>query len=153
MNDRDFVKAFEACTIAKTDFHHADHVRLAWIYLREGSLIEAIARFSMSLQRFAAHHGVPGLYHETITWAYLLLIHERMQREDSPQDWPAFRESNADLCITRPSILDCYYTPATLKSATARRTFVLPDAFAATKRTGPGDAAPDCDTLNTQADS
>jgi hypothetical protein len=35
MNDRDFVDAFENCAIASHDFHHADHVRLAWIYLRE----------------------------------------------------------------------------------------------------------------------
>jgi hypothetical protein len=70
MNDREFVDAFEACAIANRNFHHADHVRLAWIYLREHPLIEAIERFTTSLQRFAAHHGVPGVYHETITRAY-----------------------------------------------------------------------------------
>ena len=46
-----------------------------------------------SLRRFAAHHRVPGLYHETITWAYLLLIRERMQRDGAPQDWPSFRDA------------------------------------------------------------
>ena len=59
MNDHEFVDAFEACAIAGADFHHADHVRLAWIYLREHPLIEAIERFTTSLQRFARHHGVP----------------------------------------------------------------------------------------------
>ncbi len=87
MNDSEFVAAFEACAIAKTDFHHADHVRLAWIYLRGHPLIEAIQRFTTSLQRFSAHHGIPALYHETITWAYLLLIHERMQRMGAQPDW------------------------------------------------------------------
>lgn len=128
MNERDFVAAFEACAIAPEDFHHADHVRLAWIYLGEHPLLEAIERFTTSLQRFARHHGVPGLYHETITWAYLLLIHERMQRDGAPKDWESFRAANPDLFARKPSILDRYYAPGTLSSDLARRVFVLPDA-------------------------
>jgi hypothetical protein len=128
MNDHDFVDAFEACAIAATDFHHADHVRLGWIYLRAHPLIEAIERFTTSLQRFASHHGVPGLYHETITWAYLLLIHERMQRKDVQKDWEFFRAANPDLFDRRPSILERYYAPETLNSDLARRIFILPDA-------------------------
>src|SRR5258708_11865263 len=130
MNDRDFVVAFEKCAIPNDAFRHADHVRLAWIYLREHRLIEAIARFTTSLQRFAAHHGVPGRYHETITWAYLLLIHERMQRDGAPRDWESFRVANGDLFGWEPSILEGYYAPGTLKSDLARRIFVLPDAGA-----------------------
>ena len=124
MNDAEFVAAFEACTIANTDFHHADHIRLAWIYLREHPLLAAIDRFSSSLRRFAAHHGVPGLYHETITWAYLLLIHERMNGESAFDD---FRAANPDLFTWKPSVLDRYYRTETLASDLARRVFVLPD--------------------------
>jgi hypothetical protein len=125
MNDREFVDAFEACTIANTDFHHADHVRLAWIYLREHTLLEAIERFTTSLQRFAAHHGVPGLYHATITWAYLLLIHERMNGEP---DFAAFRDANPELFAWKPSVLGRYYRPGTLGTERARQVFLLPDA-------------------------
>jgi len=127
MNERDFVAAFEACTIAAGDFHHADHVRLAWIYLHEHPLLDAIERFTTSLQRFTRHHGAPGLYHETITWAYLLLIHERMQRDGAPKDWDSFRTANSDLFDRKPSLLDRYYAPGTLNSDLARRIFVLPD--------------------------
>ena len=38
----------------------------------------AIQRFGDSLRRFAAAYGKQGLYHETITWAYLLLLNERI---------------------------------------------------------------------------
>ena len=130
MNDRDFVDAFEACAIASSDFHHADHVRLAWIYLRRHPLIEAIERFTTSLQRFAAHHSVPGLYHETISWAYLLLIHERMQRDGASGGWESFRAANGDLFAWKPSILERYYSPETLNSDLARSVFILPDAGA-----------------------
>ena len=128
MNERDFVAGVENCTIGARDFRHADHVRLAWICLRNYPLLEAIARFVSTLRRFAAHHGMPEKYHETVTWAYLLLIHERMRRGGEPQEWERFRAENDDLFTRNPSILERYYAPATLESDIACKSFVLPDA-------------------------
>ena len=130
MDDRDFLAAFEACAIGNADFHHRDHIRLAWIYLRRFPVIEAIERFTTSLKRFAEHHGKPMLYHETITWAYLLLIHERMNGESSFDD---FRVANPDLFMWKPSILNAYYREETLASDRARRLFVLPDVHLVAK--------------------
>jgi hypothetical protein len=127
MSDDEFLGAFDACSIEPSEFHHADHVRLAWICLRRYPLVEAIERFTVSLKRFAAHHGAANRYHETITWAYLLLVHERMQRGDAEGDWESFRAVHGDLLRWKPSILERYYTRETLASDVARRTFVLPD--------------------------
>jgi hypothetical protein len=127
VSDDEFVAAVESCAISGSDFRHADHVRLAWIYLSSHSLIDAIDRFTRSLRRLASHYGVPEKYHETITWAYMLLIHERMRREDAPSGWESFRAANRDLFDWKPSILERYYAPHTLRSEFARRTFVLPD--------------------------
>lgn len=118
----DYIAAFEALEVE--DFHHADHIRLAWSYLRAVPLLGAIERFSTSLKRFATHHGKPELYHETITWAFLLLIHERMNGEGS---FDEFRERNPDLFQWKPSVLESYYRAETLGSDRARRTFVMPD--------------------------
>jgi hypothetical protein len=125
MTDQELIAAFEACAV--TDFHHADHIRLAWAYLREEPLLTAIERFTGSLKRFAAHNGASGLYHETITWAYLLLIHERMNGEST---FDAFREANPELFAWKPSILQRYYRAETLASPRARETFVFPDGEA-----------------------
>ncbi|MEA2238346.1 MAG: hypothetical protein QOC81_3070 [Thermoanaerobaculia bacterium] len=125
MNDQDFVDAFEQCTLSS--FHHRDHVRLAWVYLRDLPLLDALERFTTSLRRFAAAKGNPGLYHATITWAYLLLIHERMERKHA-DDFDSFALDNADLLTWKPSVLDTYYDRATLDSDLARRTFLMPDA-------------------------
>src|SRR5258708_37878757 len=122
MNDREFVDAFEACAVANTDFHHADHVRLAWIYLGEHELLAAIERFSSSLRRFAEHHGVPGLYHATITCASLPLIHERMHGEAS---FDALRDANPDLFVWKPAVLGRCSRAGTLGAERARRTFVI----------------------------
>jgi hypothetical protein len=78
VRDRDFVRAFEDCTLPPEQFPHRAHVRLAWLYLREGSLLDALPRFVEGLKRYAASLGAATKYHETVTWAYMILIHERM---------------------------------------------------------------------------
>jgi hypothetical protein len=108
-------------------FHHADHVRVAFAYVSEFPLLEAIAKFSAALKRFAISKGKPHLYHETITWAYLLLIHERIARTGRAQSWEDFAADNADLLVWKGGILERYYAPATLDSDLARQTFLFPD--------------------------
>ena len=127
MNDRDFLAAFEDSTLPEECFHHRDHVRAAWLLLRESSPSAALERFSTALKRFAAAKGKTGLYHETITWAYLLLINERMERGGRDLDWDGFASANSDLLGWHPSVLDGYYTAETLGSDLARRVFLLPD--------------------------
>lgn len=127
MNDRDFLEAFEAGTLPEERFHHPDHVRAAWLLLREESPVAALARFSSALKRFAAAKGKTGLYHETITWAYVLLINERVQRAGGGLEWEEFASANPDLLTWRPSVLDRYYRPETLGSELARSVFLLPD--------------------------
>ena len=127
MTDRDFLAAFEDGTLSEDLFHHSDHVRAAWLLLREGTPASALDRFSTALKRFAASKGKSGLYHETITWAYLLLINERMERGGRQLAWNEFARTNPDLLTWRPSVLDEYYRAETLGSDLARRVFVLPD--------------------------
>ena len=109
-------------------FPHRDHVHVAWLYLKRDALLRAAFRFSEDLQRFAQAKGKPGLYHETVTLAFLFLIHERMQPD--PEDFEAFAARNPDLFKWSPSVLDRYYRPETLASERARRGFLLPDRLA-----------------------
>jgi hypothetical protein len=124
MTDRELMDAFESCTLSPDLFTHRQHVRVAWICLREAPVIDALSRFVESLRRFATSVGSPGLYHETITFAFLFVIHERMQMGTATR----FADANSDLFRWKPSILDRYYKAETIGSALARRTFVMPDA-------------------------
>jgi hypothetical protein len=126
MEDERLVAAFEAGQMPESGFHHCDHVRVAWWYLRRDGLYEALPRFSQALKRFALAQSKPDLYHETITTAYVLLINERLDGDRS-MTWNEFARRHADLLTWRPSVLDRYYLPDTLASERARRTFVLPD--------------------------
>ncbi len=83
--------------------------------------------FSAALKRFAAAQGKAQRYHETITWAYLLLIRERMARAGCAQTWEEFAERNADLLVWKGGVLTTLYRQETLDSDLARQTFVLPD--------------------------
>jgi len=125
MTDHEFLARFEACTL--DPFHHQDHVRAAFLYLRRYSALEAIERFSAGLRNFAAAKGKPGLYHETVTWAYLFLIRERMLQREAGQSWDEFAARNPDLLNWKESILRKYYCEETLASDLARSVFLLPD--------------------------
>ena len=112
---------------APGEFHHADHVRVAFAYISRFPILEAVERFSAALKRLAVSKGKPNLYHETITWAYLFLIRERIVRFGRTQSWEEFAERNSDLLIGKGGVLATLYRQETLDSDLARHAFVLPD--------------------------
>jgi len=123
------LEQFESCTLPDENFRHYDHVHVAFLYLNEYPGLEALSRFSSSLLRFATAKGKPALYHETITWAYLLIIRDRMMRAGHPQTWEEFAQGNADLLSWENSVLKAYYREETLASELARKVFLFPDKF------------------------
>ena len=127
MTDDELIACFEAGAVPPGGFHHREHVRVAWRYLCREPLGQALERFRAALRHFAEKQGAPGLYHETITTAYVLLIAERVQASGRDGSWESFAAANGDLFAWGPSILDRYYTPTTLASDAARATFVAPD--------------------------
>ena len=125
--DEKFIERFEDCTFPAADFHHAAHVKVVWLYLQRYPVLETLHRFSESLKRFATANGKPNLYHETITWAYVFLIHERIERNGRDEKWAGFSSRNADLFDWKNNILKSYYRDETLGSDLARKMFVFPD--------------------------
>ena len=134
MTDADFRRRFEALTLPAGSFSHEAHVRLAYVYLREHDLFGALERYRTSLRRFASHHGAPGKYHETVTCALVILIHERltrMQRDQAePVRWAAFADANPDLLRWLDGAFFDLYPRSILQSELAREVFVLPPATA-----------------------
>lgn len=126
MSDDEFIAAFQRGELEA--FHHRDHVRMAFLYLSRHSTLEAIQLLSRDLASFAAAKGKPDRYHETITWALLLLIRERMAR-NAFADWDDFAARNVDLLDWKQNLLNKYYRPETLASDLARRVFLFPDRF------------------------
>ena len=123
----ELIVRFESGAIEPGEFHHADHVRLAYAYLRQHPLCQALANFSAALKKFAAAQGKAERYHETITTAYFLLINERLERTEAV-NWEGFARCNPDL-ICENNILHRYYRENTLASELAKRVFVFPDKW------------------------
>ena len=126
MTNAEFVHHFESDTLPGDSFHHADHVRLAFAYLSEYPVLEALDRFAGALKRYAAARGKSQLYHETITHAYFFLIRERMARSGATE-WDEFVRRNPDLFVWKNGLLTRYYQEGTLQSDLARSVFLFPD--------------------------
>lgn len=126
MTDGELIEQFENCTLPEAEFHHEMHVRMARAYLCRYAVLEAIGRFSEALKAYAASLGHAGLYHETITWGHIFLIHERMIRSGKDQSWEEFAEANPDILDWRGGIFRQYYSDEVIASDIAKRVFVLP---------------------------
>src|SRR6478735_8183397 len=99
-DDDRFRAAFEALEVASGEFDHAAHVRLAYVYLCEGSVESAVERMKAALLAFLAHLGVSeSKYHETITRAWVMAVDHFMNQS-------AACASCADLVRTNPQLLD-----------------------------------------------
>lgn len=120
------IEDFEALAIDAESFDHKAHVFVAWSYLRNNSLLPSIERYRSTLKRLTRKLGVPGKYHETITWFFMIVVAERIGKDPSA-DWATFVQQNPDLFAATPGIVGKFYSPARLDSDVARRQFLLPD--------------------------
>ena len=124
MNVEEELRAFETGAVDPAKFPHAEHVRFGYEMLGRYPFGEAILRFSRGLKLLAAKAGMPRIYHETVTVAFLALINERRAAAGAVQNWGAFKASNADLFDKR--CLEKWYGAEQLGTDLARRTFCLP---------------------------
>jgi hypothetical protein len=126
MSNQEIIRQFESGALPPESFHHVDHVRLAFAYLHEYPPLTALDKFCSALKQFAAKLGKPEKYNETVTYAYLFLIREKMAL-CSGADWDEFAQRNPELLVWKNGILNRYYQSKTLESDFARRVFVFPD--------------------------
>ena len=126
MDQQQLFDSFVDTSLSADQFHHQQHVQVAWLFVQKFGMPAALGEFTAAIRRFADAKGATGLYHETITWAFLLLIAERQARSEA-RTWEEFESAHPDLLIWRPSILERYYSKQLLASELARRTFLMPD--------------------------
>lgn len=124
MTDAEFLEAFEGCRIPASEFHHRDHLRLALLYLQRYGASMAASRIAESIRRYAAHHGKSDKYNETVTQAWLQIVHAAASETQGA--------TLDQLVASHPELLDKntlerYYSRDVLNSAAARLTFVPPD--------------------------
>jgi hypothetical protein len=125
LDDDALVEAFESCRLPGSQFHHSDHIRLAWIYLGRMSEEEASARIEQSIRRFAAHNGASQKYHHTMTLAWMRLVAAARQATPEARDFESFAAQHAELFDMK--LLSRYYSAAQLGSSKAKSGWAEPD--------------------------
>jgi hypothetical protein len=121
--DSEFVRMFERCELA--EFHHRDHVRLAWRALREWGWDSALVRVRDGIRAFAAYHNASQKYHETMTIAWLAAVAEALKASPGEDDFDRFVSAHPWL-LDRDA-LHAHYSPELLASDRARAGWVDPD--------------------------
>lgn len=122
--DEEFLAALESCTLPPALFDHRGHLRAGFLYLRRHDFPGACVAMKRAVQGFARSLGREGLYHETLTIAYLSLIAERLA--DDPTDLPFDRFLERYPELSSRAYFERYYPRGTLDTPEARSTFVLP---------------------------
>jgi len=120
------VEAFETATIPASEFIHVAHIAVAVAYLNESPPDEALARIRSKIRAFAAHHGVNGLYHETLTTFWMRLLDHVARTYDV--GLPLWQRIN--LIVARwgnRGPVDAHYSRELIASPAARESWVPPD--------------------------
>lgn len=117
------VDRLERCLLGKEKFHHRDHLAVAVVYLYSADIETSMDRMRASLKRFAAHHEVSGLYHETLTRFWLRQVEMRLDRglclRDSVKD---IQEQLSD-----KNLAFDYYSRELIDSQEAKEKWIGPD--------------------------
>jgi hypothetical protein len=122
MDDDQFEQQVRGGQFPLNEFTHRAHLRFAFLLLRRLPFLEACITMRDTLKTFGTRAGKPGLYHETITIAFMSVVAERLAAGDEV-DCDAFLAANPDLSDRR--LLRRYYPPDLLASARARSRFIL----------------------------
>lgn len=128
LDDGELVARFEALAIPPAAFRHREHVRLACAVLRGADFGDAAVWFRRTLRRFTAAAGAPGKYHETLTWAYLAVVAQRMACDPAATTSQQLIARHPDLVDHLGGAVARYYDVAAITaSPLARAVFVLPE--------------------------
>ena len=125
MSDDELREQFESLQFLPADFHHADHVRLAWIYVRTLGPAAAEQRLLEGIRKLAIHADAPNkfLYTATVAWARLVAAAVERDSAELPfADWITRHPELLD-----KDLLDQFYSAGQLKTDPARSRWVEPD--------------------------
>ena len=128
-DDETFLREFEARRWPLDRWHHRDHIKLGYLYLRRYPFDEAAARIRAAIRAHNAAHDVPDSptsgYHETMTRAWLCLIDLVMREYGPAEDADAFIDLHPEL--SEKKTLRLFYSRGRFMSPEAKVSFVEPD--------------------------
>ena len=130
MSDDDiFIQQFESCTFPFAQWHHRAHVKLAYLYAVRFGRDVAAQKLRDGIRAYNAVNNVPDMptsgYHETMTMAWLHVIHVTIQVYGPKATADEFFDFHPQL--GQKKILRLFYSPELFMSPQAKCEFLKPD--------------------------
>jgi len=129
MTDDEFVQQFESCSFPFEQWHHREHVKLAYLYLVRFGFADASRRLREGIRAYNAANKVPDApmrgYHETLTLFWLRLIQMTVQEYGPRATADEFFEFHPQL--GEKKIHRLFYSPELFMTPRVKSEFVEPD--------------------------
>jgi hypothetical protein len=103
MTDAALISTFEAGILPPADFHHREHVRLAWLYLQLYGRAETERRLLQGLRALALRAGKPDKFDEPLTRAWVRRIDEAAASASAAPSSEAFIARHPELLAPLPA--------------------------------------------------
>jgi hypothetical protein len=128
-SDEAFLRSFEDCTLPFAEWHHRAHIKVAYLYLRQSPLSDALEKIRTNIKRYNAATNTPENlergYHETMTQAWMRLVHFTLCEYGPGTTAEEFLAAQEHLLNRRA--LRFFYSRERLISWQAKAEFVEPD--------------------------
>ena len=124
-SDEDLLLAFENLSFPADQFHHREHLRVAWLYLKSSDATRATERMSAGIRRFANVEGVTEKYHHTLTLFWMRLLAVALVETPEGCAFEEFLAAHPELGDKNLPLK--YYSPHLLEAPAARQGSVEPD--------------------------
>ena len=129
ISDAAFLEKFENASWQPEDWHHREHIKVAYLYLCRFPFETAVERVRAGIQKLNAAHKTPEEltrgYHETMTQAWMRLVYATLSEFGPADTADQFLDQQPQLLSKRALLF--FYSRDRIMSAEAKYGFVEPD--------------------------
>lgn len=120
------IDKFEKQALDGNDFGHLQHLRVAWQYICNGSLVSAKQKFHANVQKLVAKLGAEDKYHRTLT-DFLIDYLYQLRLYIGTDNWQTVEEKCPLIIKDAKKLIGFYYSEEVIWSDEARLSFVEAD--------------------------
>ena len=129
MDDSTFIGKFESAAWPMDEWHHREHIKIAYLYLLAEGFDNALAKLRTGILALNAFHKVPEGpargYHETMTQAWLRLVYVVLCEYGPAETADLFFEQHPEL--SEKKALRLFYSANRLSDPRGKHEFLEPD--------------------------
>lgn len=126
-DDSVFLTDVETCKFPVSEFDHRAHLRIAYVYLVENTVEEAVSKIRETLTNLLIHARIEPAqkFHETLTEAWIIAVWHFMNKAQESGSADQFIDQNPEMLDS--NIMMTHYSADLLFSEEARAKFVKPN--------------------------